>query len=735
MINNSEFIEKEIPNFNPISQHFERLSWWKEQKKRCIEGYWVLGKWMPGVLYFYVNFWSIQRSGEGNIGKQIGRPWLRDLEWDKAYIYMEAKGFSGFELDEENTCNRLLEPNTRAYLENSGLLDVYINNGLIRKEDLGKKYVKAREYLRKIHDTNLGKALFQNEAMNVLDLEARETGKSYWASCIIGHNFLFDGAYDYDKYLQAKFDKKYLTSQTVVGAIDAKYSKDLMDKFFLGFDNLPGRVEYKGVTYPSPLAVETDGSILSGKTFRSKEGDTVKSTIKHVSFKDNPLAANGTRPSLVCLEEVGFMDNIEESLGALKECVSESGRQFGTVYMFGTGGLVKGVALNNVKTIFYRPSEYNCLEFDDIYENRGKICYFVPKHYGLTQFKETENNITNWEKADRFLNDKLSQLKENKLAQAIELINNPRVPSHMFYTVEGMFFPTIDLKEALGSLETNRKELESTLKGFVTLNTLGETEWKTTGDKPIREYPFRINKNNQGCIEIFEPPIRNASGNVPPNIYYAGCDPVDDDDLSGSLQSSFIVNKLTRRIVAEYTARHETAKEYWENLRRLLMFYNARCNYENQKKGLYQYFETKNSVHLLCKTPDILNQVTITAKGKTQGNKSVGTPASKEVNHWARNLINQWLTEPMYGNEKVINLYHIKSVALLQELITWNPEANFDRISALGMAMIILEDRIKIVADEKNEIVTASDKLDKFLKPKTQYGSGIKNISIPKITF
>ena len=26
-----------------------------EEKKRCIEGYWVGGVWMPGNLYFYVN--------------------------------------------------------------------------------------------------------------------------------------------------------------------------------------------------------------------------------------------------------------------------------------------------------------------------------------------------------------------------------------------------------------------------------------------------------------------------------------------------------------------------------------------------------------------------------------------------------------------------------------------------------------------------------------------------------
>jgi hypothetical protein len=733
MINNSNFLEIEIPEFNPISQHFERLSYWKDQKRRCIEGYWVSGKWMPGVLYFYVNFWNIQVSGKGNLGKQIGRPWLRDLEWEKAYIYMEAKGFSGFEGDTKYTCNRLLKPENKQSLIDNQMMDSFIDYGIVRPEDLNKEYRDAREYLRAIHPTNLGKPLFQNEAKNVLDLEARETGKSYWASAMIAHNFLFDGAYDYDIYMQAKAEKNYLTTQTVVGSIDTKYSKDLLDKFGVGFEHLPGKIEYKGIVYHSPLTVETDGSLASGKTFRSKENDIAKSTIKHVTFKDNPLAANGTRPSFVGLEEVGFMTNIEEALGALKECVSESGRQFGTIYMFGTGGLVKGIALNHVKNIFYHPEDYNCLSFDDIYEGRGKTCFFVPKHLGLNQFKEGENKITNWEKADKFLSDNFIKLKDNKYAQAMELINNPRVPSHMFYTVEGMFFPTIDLKEALGNLETDKKILNSSLKGFLTQMEDGTIEWRSQNVSPIREYPFKVNRNSQGCIEIFETPIRDLSGNVPSGVYYAGCDPVDDDDLQGSLQSTFIINKLTRRIVAEYTARHETAKEYWENLRRLLIYYNAKCNFENQKKGIYQYFENKNSLYLLAETPKILKQVAITSKQKMIGNKNIGTPASKEVNQWARNLINEWLKEDMYGNDETLNLFHIKSPALLQELITWNPEANFDRISALGMTLIILEDRRKIIIDTEKKIETVNDKINNFLNPKMNYGTNIQNISLPKI--
>lgn len=738
MINNTDFILSEIPYFNPIAQHFERINWWKEQKRRCIEGYWLSNTWIPGVLYFYVNFGTILIGNTGgNIGKQLGRPWCRDLEWEKALIYVEARGFSGFADDPEFTCNELLEPIKKEKLIKDDLLDIYIRSGFIREQDLNKTYITPRDYLnKKEYSGNLGKPLFQNEAQNVIDLECREGGKSYWAGAgMMAHNFLFDGAYDYDMYIKAKEEGKFLTSETLVGAIHSKYSSDLISKFKLCIDNLPGTVEYRGVTYPSPLLSETAGSLNVGKTFKSVEDGLDKSKIHHVTFGDSPLAANGIRVGLALLEEVGFMTNIEEVLGSMNESISQSGRRFGTIYMFGTGGLAKGSALTHTKYIFYNPREYNCLAFNDDYENKGEIGYFVPKEKGLNQFKEGVNKITNLEKASKFLDDKFNSLKDNKILQATELINNPRLPSHMFYTIDGLFFPTIDLKNRLGQLESNYKEISSSLKGFVVLNEKGECEWLNTNDKPIRDYPHKVSQMSQGCIEIFELPEKNSLGVVPSGIYLAGCDPVDDDDIKGSLQSTFIINKLTRRIVAEYTARHSTAKEYWENLRRLLIFYNARCNYENAKKGLSQYFENKNSSYLLTETPRILQDKSIISKAKLTGNKALGTPASESVNQWARNLTKQWLMEDAYGQEDIMNLFHIRSTALLQELIQWNTTGNFDRISALGMAMIVLEDRLKITIDLEKPIKTNSDKIKEFLNNSSVNGISTKNISSPKIKF
>lgn len=79
-------------------------------------------------------------------------------------------------------------------------------------------------------------------------------------------------------------------------------------------------------------------------------------------------------------------------------------------------------------------------------------------------------------------------------------------------------------------------------------------------------------------------------------MYVAGCDPYDHDKSgTNSLGSTFIYKRFQSFeqydiIVAEYTGRPATAEEYYENVRKLLTYYNARLLYENERKGLFPYF-------------------------------------------------------------------------------------------------------------------------------------------------
>ena len=246
MRNPRDFIQP-IEEINPLKIKYKR--YWKDVKRKCIEGYWVDGIYMTGNLYFYANLGKILLNKNGSKTKSVGSPDIRDVEWKKSYIFTEARGFSGFELDDKYTCSRWVDSINKApdeEDEENGIpskkqvIEDYIRRKKIKPFDVKnmngdefpawnkikfKEYVTAREYLPRKHNKDLGKPLYYNNAKNVFDLEARRMGKSYFAAVgLILHNFLFDGAVDYDEYLNALKNKEPVSSETVVGAIDAKYT-------------------------------------------------------------------------------------------------------------------------------------------------------------------------------------------------------------------------------------------------------------------------------------------------------------------------------------------------------------------------------------------------------------------------------------------------------------------------------------------------------------------------------
>lgn len=181
------------------------------------------------------------------------------------------------------------------------------------------------------------------------------------------------------------------------------------------------------------------------------------------------------------------------------------------------------------------------------------------------------------------------------------------------------------------------------------------------------------------------------------------CDPYDDDTSNTmSLGSIFVLDLWTDKIVAEYTGRPAYADDFYEICRRLTMFYNGSLLYENNKKGLFAYFSSNNSIHLLADQPDFLLDKQL-VKDAGFGNKRKGVNATAPINAYARSLLRDWLVQPVattvkQGDEEievtVPNLFFIRDRALIKELIGYNTAGNFDRISAMGMLMLHRQDKM-----------------------------------------
>lgn len=455
------------------------------------------------------------------------------------------------------------------------------------------------------------------------------------------------------------------------------------------------------------------------------------SSVFGISLKDNPDKARGIRGPLIHYEEDGLFPDLEKAWGVNRKAVEDGDTAFGFMLAGGTGG-TEGASFEGSEKLFYSPGAYNIYAIPNVYDkntNGGTECgFFWGAYMNRNNCYDEDTGEPDVIKAlvEILANRNFIRRKStdpNAITQA--MAEEPIVPQEAVMRTEGTIFPVADLKEHLSDIMPNLKQFV----GGHYCGRITEKDGKLDIDvfndlSPIRDFPIKDNKNKEGCVEVFQKPYRDSEGKVPFGRYIAGCDPYDDDESqTNSLGSLFVMDTLTEQIVCEYTGRPRTAAEFYENVYRVLKYYNALCNYENDKKGLFSYFDQKNALYLLADNPKILKDMDM-MKPSYYGNKAKGTHSGKMINRWGRRLQADWLLDQAYfqsveegkekdPNEGKLNLQTIRSIGYLKELIAWNIEINADRVSAMGMLMILKEDRAKITLNLHNQ-ETEKVMTDKF---------------------
>lgn len=414
--------------------------------------------------------------------------------------------------------------------------------------------------------------------------------------------------------------------------------------------------------------------------------------------------------------------------------VQEGDIVFGQIYMLGTAGDNES-DFAGAQEIMYNPKGYNMYALPNVFDkyNQGKP-YFVFFFPGYVNRKGcyNENGVSDVIKAliEILMNRyrvKYNSTDPNTIIKTIAEV--PITPAEAIVKTGVNMFPVADLTERIGQLDANPTEYDDVYVGDLVFNKDGQVEYKPTSAIPIRDFPHKDNKI-EGAIEIYQmPEIDKNTGKPYNDRYILGADPYDDDESNTmSLGSIFVLDLWTDRIVAEYTGRPSFADDYYEICRKLCLFYNGRLNYEYNKKGLFSHFSTRNSLYLLTDVLDFLKEKQMMKDG--YGNKSKGTNASPAINAYARSRLRSWLLAPVPimqtidGEEKEVmvpRLFTVRNRALLKELINYNSEGNFDRISAMGMLMLLREDRMiryqGDVSKEKQERANSSyDGNDPFFK-------------------
>lgn len=602
---------------------------------------------------------------------------------------------------------------------NNGNYRVYINTSesifkLPRKLERLKKFKKSDKYVS-IIDLYPTEEYVEQQCILVDNIDHTYLTRDfivthnsmYLAGAEIGHQFLFDGLRTYKPMSEVNE-----SSSTVVGAGHTEFSGKLLLKVKMGFDYLPGATTINGEYYPPPFSKQFKGT-LGNNTIKViaeydiKEGENwvtkgTKSNITHVAFKDNPFAAAGESTNTLIIDECGLCGNLLAIEEATIDCVERSGNRFGTRIYAGTGGeMDEGTIPSSM--MFVNPEKHGLVSYEDIYEYKGNIAYFIPKNRALDIYKDKDGNTIEPD-ATKYVEKKREVLRKESHSSSkldAEKQNNPMVPAEMFLAKTGNIFPKGELQNHLASLRTEKKYKGIGDVGEFTYNDKGELLYTLIEeDRYITFFPHDPKAHDiRGAWIIWEYPETDAEGKVPQNLYIAGNDPYDHDQSGTvSLGSTFIYKKIftttgtQETIVAEYTGRHEKGSNaYYEQVARGLKFFgNARLMHENINIGLYKYFEQKNLTYLLMDVPEYAKEMTGSQPNRQKG-MHFGTG---QIRH-GELLIKNWLEEEIAPG--ILQLTKIKSPALIQELIHYNNKGNFDRVRAFMAVLYAREETHRIV--------------------------------------
>lgn len=616
----------------------EYFKYWDEQMDRCKYGYTADdGDFISGYNYFYLNFCPIQRIIYTTINNPDGSTKTkktRDLQFPDFYDY-----------------------------------DYY--------------------FFQAVEDA-------EGEGKHLCALKSRRKGYSYKNAAMACRNYyLFAGS---KTYIYAS-NKQYLTEDGILTK-----AWDYMD--FID----------KNTAWGKKRSVNTQMRKRAGFFTKDEYGNEIelgfKSEIIGVTLKDNPDVVRGKAGKLIIFEEAGSFSELGAAWQIARPSVEQDGMAFGTMIAFGTGG-DEDSHFETLKDMFYNPDGYNCIGFDNIWDETpsDKKCgFFIPQYTnmdfrddaGNRIYMDNDGNTLRRKSVEYILAERRKVIENATNSVAVDryVAEHCITPQEACLEFGGNIFPKKELQEQLAKIRINKSLSNMKQVGDLVWEADGSLKWVIKKHGDITHYPLKKDDDPTGSIVIWEHPMKDA----PIGLYILGVDPYDHDQSgTNSLGSTFVYKRFQDFenyydiIVAEYTGRPSTAEEYYENLRKLAVYYNGRIMYENERKGLFPYFTAKHCDYLLADQPDIISDIV----GNTKVQRKKGCHMNKQIKQWGEGLIKDWLNEEQAPGKK--NLHNILSEPLLEELISYNDTGNFDRVMALMQVMIYREQLYNVKVKEKKK--------------------------------
>ena len=530
----------------------------------------------------------------------------------------------------------------------------------------------------------------QKEKKGLVILGIRRFAKSVLEASYVSHGATFDE-----------------NSQNIIAGLNAADIKLITDKIDKGLNYLPEAWKWQ--------RVEDNWKNQVTLGIKTRGGERIPFSqilIRNLDEGNNEEAIAGTKPRRLIIDEIGKGNFLRGFQAAVPGFTTPFGWGCSPI-LTGTGGDMK--KFMDAKSLMFDVGNYNFLEYNNAKDEKRIHGLFISHKFRMEAKYESslgaylelpkKNDLHNVkmmvsdeELATKITNDNLERLKKagDRLAYLKEKMYYPQEVDDIFLNEDSNIFDIEGAKRQKARLLAN----ERTGTPVVLYDDGDGIKHEFTDKLPITNFPLKNTDHKDAPIVIYEFPVESP----PYGLYVAGVDPYRQGKAaySTSLGAVYIYKRMHAitgekyqdMFVASYCARPDK-KEVWEEQARLLIkYYNARALCENDEVSFIDYMISKNDAHYLEKQPEWLKEVV----PNTTVRRDYGIHRSAEkIRDFLHGCLKKYTEQTLLveKNEEgeIISekkgMVKIFDPVLLEEMIQYNEDGNFDRIIAAELAVAL----------------------------------------------
>jgi hypothetical protein len=500
----------------------------------------------------------------------------------------------------------------------------------------------------------------------------------------------------------ATFDEN---SQNIIAGLNAPDIKLITDKIDKGLNHLPEAWQWQRIEDNWKNQVT-----LGIKTRDGRRMPFSQILIRNLDEGNNEEAIAGSKPRKLIIDEIGKGSFLRGLQAAIPGFTTPFGWGCSPI-LTGTGGDMK--KFMDAKLLMFDVDNFNFMTYNNSDDEKRVHGLFIshkfrmeakyesslgaylnkPEKHDLYKLKML---VSDEELATKITEDNLARLKKagDRVAYLKEKMYYPQKVDDIFLNEDSNIFDIEGAKRQKARLLAQ----ERTGTPVVLYDDGDGIKHEFTDKLPITNFPLKNSDDKDAPVVIYEFPIESP----PYGLYVAGVDPYRQGKsaYSTSLGAVYIYKRMHAissekyqdMFVASYCARPDKKETWEEQARMLIKYYNARALVENDEISFIEYMKSKGDAHYLEKQPDWLKEVV--PNTTVRRDYGVHRSAGKIVD-FLHTCLKKYSEEPLITEKdedgKVISetkgMVKIFDPVLLEEMIQYNEEGNFDRIIAAELAI------------------------------------------------